>query len=119
MARSLKMDDERREFVRKIQRMVASDTAPCMDSYAGWHEINDKYGKAVADDALPGVSEEMEREKKWAKLREIVFNNPGLDAIALKGKGWRPQIHGSLREAGKLGIVKFRNGDNGHGWYPN
>lgn len=47
------------------------------------------------------------------KLVEIVRKNPGKDAIALKGKGFRPQTHGSLREAEKAGLVKYING----GWY--
>ena len=47
------------------------------------------------------------------RLLAIVNKYPGLDAIALKGKGWRPQNHGSLRDAEKKGFLHFRNG----GWY--
>jgi hypothetical protein len=47
------------------------------------------------------------------KLIEIVSKNPGKDAIALKGKGWRPSSHGSLRDAQNAGRIVYING----GWY--
>jgi hypothetical protein len=46
-------------------------------------------------------------------LVNIIKRYPGLDAIALKGKGWRPILHGSLRDAESMGLLTFRNG----GWY--
>lgn len=50
---------------------------------------------------------------KKEKLRSLIAKFPGLDAIALKGKGWRPQVHGSLRDAEKSGVLVYRNG----GWF--
>jgi hypothetical protein len=50
---------------------------------------------------------------KNAKLVALISKYPGLDAISLKGKGWRPQTHGSLREAQSAGLIEFRNG----GWF--
>jgi hypothetical protein len=50
---------------------------------------------------------------QYEKMLSIISKNPGLDAIALKGKGWRPNSHGSLREAEIFGLVKFVNS----GWY--
>jgi len=47
------------------------------------------------------------------KLISLVRRFPGLDAIALKGKGFRPNLHGSLRDAERAGDLMFRNG----GWY--
>ncbi len=49
----------------------------------------------------------------FTKLLKIVREHPGLEAIALKGKGWRPNVHGSLRDAEKAGLVSYRNGR----WY--
>lgn len=51
--------------------------------------------------------------QKRAKLVNLIRQYPGLDAIALKGKGFRPQSHGSLRDAEKAGVITYRNG----GWY--
>ena len=47
------------------------------------------------------------------RLISIVAKNPGLDGIGLKGKGFRPSTHGSLRAAELAGLVEFRNG----GWH--
>jgi hypothetical protein len=47
------------------------------------------------------------------KLVDLIRKFPGLDGIALKGKGWRPQVHGSLRDAQNVGLIEYRNG----GWY--
>lgn len=47
------------------------------------------------------------------KLVAIVAKNPGLDGIALKGKGWNPRVHGSLRAAESKGLLVYRNG----GWF--
>ena len=47
------------------------------------------------------------------RLIEIVAKNPGCDAIKLKGKGFRPSTHGSLRAAEFAGILVFRDG----GWF--
>lgn len=53
-------------------------------------------------------------DKKQTKLVELVRKFPGLDGLALKGKGYRPQVHGSLRDAEKVsGLIEYRNG----GWY--
>lgn len=52
-------------------------------------------------------------DPKTEKLVKLVARYPGLDAIALKGKGWRPQTHGSLRVAQKAGYLHYHNG----GWY--
>lgn len=49
---------------------------------------------------------------EFTKLVALVEKNPGLDAIALKGKGWRPQTHGQLRDAERAGLIKYVNG----GW---
>ena len=48
-------------------------------------------------------------------LLTIIDKHPGLDAIALKGKGWHPRTHGSLRDAESVGLLTYRNG----GWYLN
>ena len=52
---------------------------------------------------------------KEQRLLELVRKHSGLDAIALKGKGWNPRVHGSLRDAEKRGFLKYTNG----GWYIN
>jgi len=54
-------------------------------------------------------------KKRPEKIWKIVSKYPGLDAIALKGKGYRPSIHGSLRDVEKTGMIKYVNG----GWYIN
>lgn len=46
-------------------------------------------------------------------LLTIITKHPGLDAIALKGKGFRPRVHGSLRDAERAGLIEYRNG----GWF--
>lgn len=54
--------------------------------------------------------------RKWAKLhavKDIVHKNPGLDAIALKGKGFKPSSQCSLRDVEQAGLIEYRNG----GWY--
>lgn len=50
---------------------------------------------------------------KSEKLVALIQKNPGLDAIALKGKGFRPQSHGSLKDAEAAGLLAYVNG----GWY--
>jgi len=50
---------------------------------------------------------------KQEKLIALITKYPGLDCIALKGKGFRPQVHGNLQEAKKDGLLTFVNG----GWY--
>jgi len=52
-------------------------------------------------------------KEKFKKMLEIIGKNPGLDAAALKDKGYRPSSHGSLRDAGNLDIITFVDG----GWY--
>jgi hypothetical protein len=47
------------------------------------------------------------------KLVRLVANHPGLDGIGLKGKGWRPQVHGGLRDAENAGLLVYTT--NG-GW---
>ena len=47
------------------------------------------------------------------QLIDLIRRHPGLDAIALKGKGWRPHVHGSLRDAQRAGLLLYANG----GWY--
>ena len=50
---------------------------------------------------------------KQERLIEIVQRHPGLDAIALMGKGFHPRKQGSLREAERAGLLRYTNG----GWY--
>ncbi len=52
-------------------------------------------------------------DRKTEKLIALVRKHPGLDGESLKEKGWRPGVHGSLREAERAGLVEYRNG----GWY--
>ena len=49
----------------------------------------------------------------YLKVVEIVKKNPGLDGIGLKSRGYRPQNHGSLRDAECAGLLVYRNG----GWF--
>ena len=54
-------------------------------------------------------------KQAFSKILELIEKHPGLDAIALKGKGFRPGPHGSLRDAERAGLILFING----GWYLN
>lgn len=68
-----------------------------------------------AEGKKPETASELQavREKQKQKLLALIGQHPGLDAIALKGKGWRPQTHGQLRDAERAGWVIYLNG----GWY--
>lgn len=59
------------------------------------------------------MSQEEKNARKVVKILEIIRKNPGLDAIALKGKGWSPTHHGSLRDLQADGAIIFKNG----GWH--
>lgn len=63
---------------------------------------------------MRGAKEGGEDEnRKKEKLIALIKKYPGLDAIALKSKGWRPQVHGSIREAEDMGVIEYKNG----GWF--
>ena len=51
----------------------------------------------------------------YEKLVALVKKFPGLNGIGLKGKGYRPKVHGSLKDAAREGLVYWdtRKG----GWY--
>lgn len=47
------------------------------------------------------------------KLLELIRQHPGLSATELTSKGWRPQTHGSFRNAELAGEIEW----SGSGWY--
>ena len=51
--------------------------------------------------------------KQEERLIKIVREHPGLDSIALLGKGFHPKKQGSLCEAERAGLLRYTNG----GWY--
>ena len=45
-----------------------------------------------------------------SKLLALVTEHAGLDAMGLKRVGWRPQTHGSLLDAERRGLIRYRDG---------
>ena len=51
-------------------------------------------------------------QTKRNRLVNLIRDNPGLDSAGLRAVGWRPQTHGSLRQASLDAVIAW----NGDGW---
>lgn len=62
--------------------------------------------------SLKLTAQKIVTEDGWftEKLIDLVRKHGGCDAPALKGKGFRPNVHGSLRAAEKAGRLAYVNG---------